>query len=363
MFCPPEMEHTIRGIRGDLPIFLNTSFHSIDHVPIIAPLLDQFDAQMAKDDDAWKHVPDLYKVRSTRGSSPPVSRSDAQIWTAKPWFVHETITNVQRDGRGVSGQAVPYEYVFWIDAGSMRQTHAFGDWPSLERVNRVWRDAERLSGTPRDDLVFIPMEHAPDVSFVRWTEEDGPIRSTDDFSEGPHRRFATPPLLTRFAGSLFGGTPRAMEWWYRAYLAYFYHYLATDHFVGNDQLLMNALFILYPDRFITAWNRDPESAFDSGLSSWYGGLGYCGGASPLPARAPPADAPRADPWFSYEFFLASDTERAKMNDMWTSEKLRWDFWRQRPRCRPERILPMKDVLVRTFGPNWRPPVPALPLPP
>ncbi|KZV95184.1 hypothetical protein EXIGLDRAFT_672376 [Exidia glandulosa HHB12029] len=307
MFTPPEMEHSLRGLRGNLPIHLNTSFQSIDHIPIISPLRDAFEEQVAKDPEAWKHVPDLYK-----------------IWTAKPWFVHEALANVRREQEG------RYQYVFWVDAGSMRQPHAFGHWPSIDRVRSVWADAERLSGTAADDLLFIPMEHAPDVSLVRWTEADGPLRSSKDMSEG----------------SLFGGTPKAIEWWYNTYLAYFHHWLDAGFFVGNDQLLMNALFLLYPARFITVWNRDPETAFDAGLSPWYGGLGYCG-----------------DPWFAYEFFLASDEERENMTTMWTSEKLRWDFWRPRPKCRAERILPMTDVLRRTFGPNWRPPAPRLQLSP
>jgi len=38
---------------------------------------------------------------------------------------------------------------------------------------------------------------------------------------------------------------------------------------------MNTLFILYPERFITIWNRDPRSPTSPG-QSYYGGQGYCG---------------------------------------------------------------------------------------
>ena len=40
---------------------------------------------------------------------------------------------------------------------------------------------------------------------------------------------------------------------------YLDHYLSSEFFVGKDQTLINALVLLFPERFITVWYNDPDT--------------------------------------------------------------------------------------------------------
>jgi hypothetical protein len=83
-------------------------------------------------------------------------------------------------------------------------------------------------------------------------------------------------LTDALSGSLFGGTPHALDWFLDIYFSYMYYYLEKGLFIGKDQSIMNTLFILYPERFITIWNRDPRAPDSYGQQKIYGGMGYCG---------------------------------------------------------------------------------------
>jgi hypothetical protein len=158
-------------------------------------------------------------------------------------------------------------------------------------------------------------------------------------------------------GSFFGGKAKTIFWWENFYYTYHDYYLDQGVFVGKDQTLINGLFLLHPERIITVWHRDPaapEAVYKPDLTpdslsgpKFYEAtqeiLGDCG-----------------DPWYYYEFFLASWQEQEKMRAIWDS-KWRFDFWklswwtRERKSCRVTRVLAMEWLLWRPFGEMWTPP--------
>lgn len=109
-------------------------------------------------------------------------------------------------------------------------------------------------------------------------------------------------------------------------------------FVGKDQTVINALFVLFPSRIISVWLDDPEAPEHQTLPSLDdGALGNCGLE-----------------WFYYQFWLAQPAERDAMRRVWQA-KWTWDWWRSRQVCRLTRVSAMKDLLLRTFGKDWTPP--------
>ena len=73
---------------------------------------------------------------------------------------------------------------------------------------------------------------------------------------------------------MFGGSPKAVEWFNRVYYTYFYYYLDSGHFLGIDQFLWNSLMFLWPKRFLTVFANDEETM--PGVSDGMG-PGQCGG--------------------------------------------------------------------------------------
>jgi hypothetical protein len=102
-----------------------------------------------------------------------------QVWAAKPYFVREAIRNLRAAGR-------EYDYVLWMDAGSMREPHAYAAWPDVNTLNAFWEQGARLTGTNRDDLILIPIERNIPPAFAKWQEDDGPQDALHDHntSEG-----------------------------------------------------------------------------------------------------------------------------------------------------------------------------------
>ena len=105
---------------------------------------------------------------------------------------------------------------------------------------------------------------------------------------------------------------------------------------------MNALFLLFPDRFITVWMNDPIAPAHAGLLPILdeGYLGSCGSE-----------------WYYYQFWLADERTRAEMRELWLGwlRWKEWTWWRERQRCRVTRVLGMKGALERRFGFGWTPP--------
>ncbi|KAK0443385.1 uncharacterized protein EV420DRAFT_1485032 [Desarmillaria tabescens] len=82
------------------------------------------------------------------------------VWKAKPYFLAEGVRNAQG--------ARTYDVAFWNDAGSMRASHGYGEWPDVRRVQAIFEQAEKLAvertGEPLDGgpktvtlSVFLPL--------------------------------------------------------------------------------------------------------------------------------------------------------------------------------------------------------------
>ncbi|KIK69006.1 hypothetical protein GYMLUDRAFT_67709 [Collybiopsis luxurians FD-317 M1] len=299
-FTPPDLAELVAEVRGDLPIIINTTFSTPFDIPPLADSREAYERMHALDRERSRHSPELYA-----------------IWNGKPYYLDEALKNSENE----------YSYAFWCDAGSFRKEHVYETWPDAARVEEIWREASRLSGVAKEDLLFFPMWEPPHASMKHWQDTLGPVDT--DFSEG----------------SFFGGSPRTVRWWTELFYLYHDHYLNQGIFVGKDQTLINALFLLYPSRVITVWVSDPDAPAHQGLvSSVEGPLGNCG-----------------DRWYYYQFWLSNTQTRNAMRNLWNS-KLWFPWWKERSTCRITGVLSIKNVLAGRFGPNWTPPKASLTLP-
>lgn len=158
MFVPPEMESLVRELRGARLLTLNTTFSSPFDIPPLVGLEERYVKMHTQDREKHRHSPELYAV-----------------WAGKPYFLDEAVRNA----------GVQYDYAFWSDAGSFRDEHRYAAWPDARRVQRVWEEGSRLSGTPSEDLLFFPTYGMPRKSMRDWREDMGPV--DDEFSEGTLR--------------------------------------------------------------------------------------------------------------------------------------------------------------------------------
>ncbi|PPQ87002.1 hypothetical protein CVT24_002558 [Panaeolus cyanescens] len=215
-----------------------------------------------------------------------------------------------------------------------------GRWPDPKRVKELWVEGSRDSGVRQDELIFFPMWKTPDPSFVYWTEGLGPV--DNEFSEA----------------SFFGGSPKAIDWFARTFYAYHKHYLAFDLFVGKDQTLINALFLLFPERFITIYERDISAPAFLALNEHNPGATH----NPVPVPQDPEHTGYlgqcGSEWFYYQFMFASGGVREKAKKMWVErERQRWRVWgwwrgKDLRECRETRVVGMRGVLRRVFGDGW-----------
>ena len=159
-FAPPDIEPVIRKLRGDLPMTLNTTYASPYDIPPLAGMQGVYESMHALDPEKDIHSPELYAV-----------------WTSKSFFLDEGLRNMEESG-------VKYDYAFWNDAGSFRDDQEFGQWPGAYRVPEIFEIGSRLTGTPRKDLLFMPIWGSPPRSMRYWKEEDGPINTVNPVSEG-----------------------------------------------------------------------------------------------------------------------------------------------------------------------------------
>jgi len=322
-FTTPDMEPIVRELRGDLPIVINTTYSSPFDIPPLDGMREKYQEMWQWDREKTRHSPELYAV-----------------WTAKPFFLDEGLRNA---GAALPPSAPPYNYAFWTDAGAFRDTHAYSIWPDPVRVDEVWEEGAKTSGTRKEDLLFFPMWAPPHESMQFWGEGMGPV--DNEFSEG----------------SFFGGSPSTISWWRNLYFTYHNHYLSQGVFVGKDQTLINALFLLNPKRIISVWLFDPmpsdpppnslesveHEQASKRLSRRDGKtpLGLCGST-----------------WYYYQFFLASASEREAMTAIWGSfsplKFWQWDWWTGKNRdgrCRLTRVIAMEQLLKRVFGQGWKAP--------
>jgi len=159
-FAPPDIEPMIRQLRGDLPMTLNTTYASPYDIPPLVGMRPVYEDMHALDPEKDIHSPELYAV-----------------WASKTFFLDEGLRNMEKLG-------IKYEYAFWNDAGSFRGDQEFDQWPGAYRVPEIFEIGSRLTGTPRKDLLFMPIWGSPPYSMRHWKEEDGPISTDNAISEG-----------------------------------------------------------------------------------------------------------------------------------------------------------------------------------
>ena len=159
-FAPPEIEGTVRKLRGNLPMTLNTTFASPFDIPPLRGMEDRYADMNKVDPENAYHSPELYAV-----------------WSSKTYFLREALLNMQSVGMVV-------EYAFWNDAGSFREKQDFGDWPALERVDEIFTQGANISSTDKDELFFMPMWDVPKEPLRNWTPLEGPKEYESAISEG-----------------------------------------------------------------------------------------------------------------------------------------------------------------------------------
>ena len=309
-FAPPDSADLVSAARpSSFPMTLNTTFSSAFDVPPLKALQPNYTVMHSWDREKRRHSPELYAV-----------------WNAKAYFLIEAINNAGNSGK-------TYDYVFWNDAGSFRDEHGYKVWPDPERVVQVFEQGEKKSGMKKDDLMFFPVTGMPYWSQRYWKEDQGPVDV--DFSEG-RVSFASilkfAHISTFYAGSFFGGSPSAAKWWSKTFYAYHDYYLSLSYFVGKDQTVFNALFFLYPERFIAMYYGDMPY-IDQGP---YGACGYG--------------------WWYYHFWFGDEEGKRWDRESWLSKLgMGWRFWRERVGCTLVPVVPMKEMLGGWFGWGWTPP--------
>lgn len=178
-FTTPDMEPLIRQLRGDLPITINTSYVSpFDIPPLSGDMKQKYEEMWNWDREKHRHSPELYAV-----------------WSGKPFFLDEGLRNAE----ALLPPTYPhphYKYAFWSDAGSFRDSHDYSTWPDPARVEEVWDEGSKKSGTKADDLLFFPMWAPPHTSMQFWGAGMGPI--DNEFSEG---EFFTLTLISWSCGA------------------------------------------------------------------------------------------------------------------------------------------------------------------
>ncbi|KAF9047675.1 hypothetical protein BJ165DRAFT_1368597 [Panaeolus papilionaceus] len=320
MFTTPIMAERIAKLRAPLPsssLIIDTSYASPFDTPPMQGKEEAYKRIRRKDRERFRHSPELYAV-----------------WNSKPFFLHHAL-EVMKSTKGKD-----YDYAFWNDAGSFRDQHVYRQWPSPARVKELWVEGSRASGLKQDDLIFFPMWGTPDPSFVFWSEGMGPV--DNEFSEG----------------SFFGGSPRAIDWFARTFYAYHKYYLSFELFVGKDQTVINALFLLFPDRFITVYERDVSAPAFKELNI----NNPSPNLNPIPNPSDPEHTGYLgqcnSEWFYYQFMFADQDTREKAKKLWINkERSRWRLWgwwksKDLRECRETRILDMKGALRKVFGDGW-----------
>ena len=148
----------VQSARGEgLPIIFDTTYNTTFDVPPLKNQKDWYNEMHALDREAELHSPELYSV-----------------WNAKSFFVDNAI-------RVMASRGKTYDYVFWNDGGSFREDSVYKDWPDINRLDEIWQEGSKLSGTKAEDLLFFPIQYPP-YNAKDWKEDMGPIDT--DFSEG-----------------------------------------------------------------------------------------------------------------------------------------------------------------------------------
>lgn len=160
IFTTPTLESHILQLRGSNNIIIDTAYSTPFDIP---PL-------------KGKQVAYTQMQKKDRQKSPSHTPELSALHNSKPFFLHMALQKVQVNAN------VTYDYVFWSDIANFHQDHQYRQWPSSSRVQGIWEEGSRLTGTHSDELMFIPMWDLPHKTFVYWNENMGPI--DNDFSQG-----------------------------------------------------------------------------------------------------------------------------------------------------------------------------------
>lgn len=325
IFTSLEFEGQIKEIRGDLPIWIDTTFQSPLEIPPLADFQDQY-----------------HNMRRHRGAPPTGSPHTFAMRTAKIYFLKQALDDVQGNSAPADKK---YKYAFWINFDSFPENHVFKAWPDPFRVEKVWNDGAELSGRAEEDLIFMPLKGLPNPSMSMWTEGMGPVENQISQS------------------TFFGGMANAVNWLHDAYFAYHNDWLRNGRFVGNDDAIFNAIIFLHPSRVLGLWFSDPFASKAMAILSSTQFSSY------TPQDPPPKEMlltplGQCHNYASYHiFFLSRDMERNQMARLWLN-KWRWMWpWQwirqvmvKKTPCSLTQVLPMLPTLSnRAFNGNWLPP--------
>ncbi|KAF5371139.1 hypothetical protein D9758_004256 [Tetrapyrgos nigripes] len=329
-YTPPNMVSMIRRLRGDLPIYINSSYSSPFDVPPMQGLEEDY----------------ILMNKSSKFSHRAVHHhAMSAIWNSKPFFMDEAMRHAPDTSLAFGRKDKHYEYVFWSDAGGMREPNFYEHWPEYNRVDALWEEARKLSGymIQKDEFFFIPI-----AEMGSWGKYKDEGRSWKDV-HGP----ANPGQVPWSEGSFLGGQPSAISWFREIYYTYHNAWLAEAMFVGVDQDLFSAIMLLYSHRFITVWLTDPEAPARhhtsvpeaAGSSDRWSPLGACGAH-----------------WYYYEWFLSDGETRDKMRDKWIGQieepqnqpvQGNWDgWWKGSNACRLTNLIWLQQLLKRELGDSW-----------
>ena len=190
-YTSPDLVPTVQSARGEgLPITIDTTYNTTFDVPPMKGLEEWYNEMHSMDRENSLHSPQLYS-----------------IWNAKPFFVDNAIRVMKSKGK-------TYDYVFWNDGGSFREENVYKNWPDPDRIDEIWKEGSRLSGTKAEDLLFFPIQHPP-YSARDWKEDMGPIDT--DFSEGEPWVVSLVSVVTGMKSIFFHFRSRFILWWFPEY--------------------------------------------------------------------------------------------------------------------------------------------------
>ena len=158
-YTSTDLVPIVQSARGELPITIDTTYNTSFDIPPLKGFQVWYNEMHSLDRERELHSPELYS-----------------IWNSKPFLVDNAI-------RVQASKGKTYDYVFWNDAGSFREISTYKNWPDPSRLEEIWQEGSRLTGTKTEDLLFFPTVHPP-YHAKNWNEEKGPIDS--DFSEGEY---------------------------------------------------------------------------------------------------------------------------------------------------------------------------------
>ena len=305
LFTTPELEKHLAPMRGaNMTITFDTSYASPLEIPPLKGKEELYQRILKKDRAKTRRSVELYANRH-----------------AKPFFLQNAVSLLEKRG-------LTYQFAFWVDAGSFKSKHVYRDWPSPSRLEEIWEEGSKASGTKSEDMIFVPVSRPPHKTMTFWTDNMGPIEN--DLS----------------IASFFGGTPNALHWWTRAYYAYHDYYLSLEVFIGRNQALINVLLFLFPERFITVWYNDPDAPAHLALNRTLPEQSFLGQCSSERSY--------------YQFWLADDAEREAMQQVWIAKASAWRWWgwwvpRDTTPCQTTRVLPVLSVLRSKLGDDWKAP--------